>query len=92
MEETMDAVRIGTKGQYLNTLEKYYTYKISKEQLHMNDTNIDEHNPIYKEQQKIYDAPTSHTTQPSPQHHEMYKYISYHAAHTHTHTHTTQNS
>jgi hypothetical protein len=32
----------------------------------MNDTNIDEHNPIFDELQKIYDAPTSRTTQPSP--------------------------
>jgi hypothetical protein len=33
MEETMDVVRIGRKGQYLNTLEKYYIYKISKQKL-----------------------------------------------------------
>jgi hypothetical protein len=53
MEETMDVVRIGRKGLYLNTLEKSYIYKISNEKLHMNDPNIDEHNPIFEELQKI---------------------------------------
>jgi hypothetical protein len=47
MEDTMDIVRIGRKGQHLNTLEKYYIYKISREKLHMNDTSIDEHNPVH---------------------------------------------
>jgi hypothetical protein len=32
----------------------------------MNDTNIDEHNPIFEELQKIIDVPIPHTTQPSP--------------------------
>jgi hypothetical protein len=53
MEETMDVVSISRKGQYLNTLEKHYIYKISKEKLHMNDTKIDEHNPIFEELQTI---------------------------------------
>jgi hypothetical protein len=38
MEETMDVVRIGRKGQYMNTLEKYYIFKISRETLQMNDS------------------------------------------------------
>jgi hypothetical protein len=62
----MDVVRIGKKRQYLNTHEKYYIYKISREKLHMNDKNIDEHNPVFDELHKIYDVPTSHTTHPSP--------------------------
>jgi hypothetical protein len=62
----MDIARIGEKGQYLNTLEKYYIYKISREKLHMNDTNIDEHNPIFEKLQKIYDTPTSCTPPPLP--------------------------
>jgi hypothetical protein len=66
MEDTMDVVRISRKGQYLNALKKYYIHKISREKIHMNDTNIDEHNPIFGELQKIYNAPTSRTTDPSP--------------------------
>jgi hypothetical protein len=58
-----DVVRIGRKGKHLNTLEKYI-YKISKEGVHMNDTNIDEYNPIFEVLHKIYDTP--HTTQHSP--------------------------
>jgi hypothetical protein len=32
----------------------------------MNDTNIDEHNPIFEELHKIIDVPNPHTTQSSP--------------------------
>jgi hypothetical protein len=66
MEDTMDVVRIGRTGKYLNTLEKYYIYRISRGKLHMYDTNTDKHNPIFKELQKIYDTSTSHINQPSP--------------------------
>jgi hypothetical protein len=66
MENTVDVIRIGRNGNYLNILEKYYVYKISREELHMNDTNIDEHSQIFEELQKIYDTSTPHTTQPSP--------------------------
>jgi hypothetical protein len=66
IENTMDIIRIGQKGKYLNTLEKYYIYKISKTGLQMNDTNIDEHNPIFEELHKINDVFTPHITQPSP--------------------------
>jgi hypothetical protein len=59
-------LRIGRKGKYLNTLEKYYIYRISRGNLHMSDTNIDEHNQIFEELQKIYDISSSHTTQPCP--------------------------
>jgi hypothetical protein len=49
MENTMDVIRIGKKRRYLNTLEKYYVCKISREGLHMNDTNTDEHKAIFEE-------------------------------------------
>jgi hypothetical protein len=55
-EDIMDVVRIGRKGKYLNTLEKYYIHKIIRERLLMNDININEHNPIFDELQKIYDS------------------------------------
>jgi hypothetical protein len=34
----MDVIRIGRKGRHLNTLEKYHIYKISRNNLHMNET------------------------------------------------------
>jgi hypothetical protein len=37
----------------MNTLERYYIHKISKSKLHMNDTNIDTHNPIFEILQEI---------------------------------------
>jgi hypothetical protein len=64
--DTMDIIRIGRKGQYLNTLKKYYIHKINREKLHVNDINIDKHNPIFDELYKIYYAPTSHTIHSSP--------------------------
>jgi hypothetical protein len=34
---TMDVLRTARKGRHLNTFEKYYIYKISRDNLHMND-------------------------------------------------------
>jgi hypothetical protein len=33
----MDVISAGSNGRHLNTLEKYHIYKISREDLHMND-------------------------------------------------------
>jgi hypothetical protein len=46
--DTMDILRMGRKGRHLNTLEKYCIYKISRKNLHMNDTHIDTYNPIFQ--------------------------------------------
>jgi hypothetical protein len=45
--DTMDVIAMGRKGKHLNTLERYHIYKISKDNIHMNDTYIDTHNPIF---------------------------------------------
>jgi hypothetical protein len=37
--DTMDITRMGRKGRHLNTLEKFYMYNISRNDLHMNDTH-----------------------------------------------------
>jgi hypothetical protein len=50
----MEIMKTKRKGKYLNTLERYYIYEIGKDNLHMNDTNIDIHNPIFKALHKIY--------------------------------------
>jgi hypothetical protein len=46
--DTMDIVNIGKRGKHLHTLEKYHIYRISKDNLHMNDTYIDIYNPIFE--------------------------------------------
>jgi hypothetical protein len=59
----MEIITTGRKGKHLNTLEKYHIYKTSKKNLHMNDTNIDTQNTIFKELHKItpYPPPPLHT-------------------------------
>jgi hypothetical protein len=49
----MDVIRTGRKGRYLNTLEKYHIYKISRKNLHM--IHIEAHNPIFLTAQELYD-------------------------------------
>jgi hypothetical protein len=53
MTDTMDVITTGRKGQHLNTLERYHIYRTSRENLHMNDTYIDTHNPIFKALQEM---------------------------------------
>jgi hypothetical protein len=60
MVDTTDNVKTGKNGRHLNSLEKYCIYRISKENLHMNDTYI----PIFE---TIYELPTRQQhTFPSP--------------------------
>jgi hypothetical protein len=47
---TMDIIMKGKKGKHLNTLGKYYIHKISKNNLHMNDT----YNPIFETLHDLY--------------------------------------
>jgi hypothetical protein len=54
IEDTMAIITIGRKGQYLNTLEKYHIYKVSRKNLHIDDASIDAHNPIFEELHRIY--------------------------------------
>jgi hypothetical protein len=54
IEDTMEIIKVGRKEQYLNTLEKYHIYNVSRKNLHMNDTSIDAYNPIFEELHRIY--------------------------------------
>jgi hypothetical protein len=36
---SMDIIKTGRKGEHLSILEKYYIYRISKDNMHMNDTH-----------------------------------------------------
>jgi hypothetical protein len=64
----------GRKGKYLNTLEKYHIYKISRDNLHMNDTHTDTHNPIFEAVHENLHNITVHTL-------VHYKYRSKHNTH-----------
>jgi hypothetical protein len=50
--DTMDILRAGRKG---NTVEKYHIYRISRSNLHMNDTHIEAHNPLFQTVHELYD-------------------------------------
>jgi hypothetical protein len=43
----MDIIQTGKKGKNLNSLDKYHVYKISEDNLHMNDTYIDIYTNIH---------------------------------------------
>jgi hypothetical protein len=64
MTDTMDVITTGRKGKHLNTLERYHIYR-TRENLHMNDTYIDTHNPIFKALQDM-DKKLQYTPHPSP--------------------------
>jgi hypothetical protein len=53
MTDTMDIITTGKKGKDLNILERYYIYKTSRKNLHMDDTHVDTHNPIFGALQEI---------------------------------------
>jgi hypothetical protein len=48
MADTMDNIKTGKKGRHLNSSEKYCIYRISEENLHMNDTYIPIFETIYE--------------------------------------------
>jgi hypothetical protein len=52
--DMMDVIRTGRKSRYLNILKRYHIYKISRNKLHINDTNIEVHNPIFKKIDELY--------------------------------------
>jgi hypothetical protein len=58
--DTVDIIRIREKGKHLNTLGKCHIYKISKNNLHINDKNIDTHNPIFRTLQEMNISYTQH--------------------------------
>jgi hypothetical protein len=46
--DTMKVLKMQRKEMHLNTLERYYIYKMRKNGIQMKDTCIDTHNPIFK--------------------------------------------
>jgi hypothetical protein len=53
--DTMDVISTRRKGRSLNTLKKYHINKISRNNLHMNNTHIEVHNPIFQTVHELYD-------------------------------------
>jgi hypothetical protein len=51
----MDVIRIGRRSRHLNILERYHIYKISRNNLHVNDAHIEAHNPIFQTLHELYD-------------------------------------
>jgi hypothetical protein len=50
----MGVITTGRKGKHLNNLERYHIYRISRDNLHMNGTYNDTHNPIFETLHKLY--------------------------------------
>jgi hypothetical protein len=76
MTDTMDIITTGRKGKHLNTQESYHIYKTSRGNLHMNDTHIDTHNPIF---QTLQETDTKYQYTPStPSTTIRYKYSRLH--------------
>jgi hypothetical protein len=53
IEDVMDIIKTERKGKHLDTLEKYHTFCTYK---HLNDNNIDIHNPIFNIVYKLNDT------------------------------------
>jgi hypothetical protein len=48
LEDTLQVVKIQNKGPHLNILERFHIYKESKTGLILNDTYIDQYNPLFE--------------------------------------------
>jgi hypothetical protein len=67
MEDTVDILHIERKGSFINTLERFHIYNLSKENLQMNDT----YNPIFNlitNYQPPLPSPTTSPIIPPPIH------------------------
>jgi hypothetical protein len=50
----MGIIKAGKKGRHLNSIEKYYIYRISRNNLQMNDIYINAYDPIFETLHAIY--------------------------------------
>jgi hypothetical protein len=50
----MDIVRTGRKRKHLNTSEKYYICKISRDELRMSDIYNDKHDYMFQRLQELH--------------------------------------
>jgi hypothetical protein len=47
IEDTLNILHLEKKGPLMNTLEQFHIYRLSKDNLHLNDTYTDTYNPIF---------------------------------------------
>jgi hypothetical protein len=48
MTDIMKILHLNQKGREMNTWERYHIYTLSRDELQLNDTHTDTHNPIFK--------------------------------------------
>jgi hypothetical protein len=48
LENTLNILQFEKKSQKMNSLEQYYIYKLTKENLQLNDTHTNKYNPIFQ--------------------------------------------
>jgi hypothetical protein len=48
IEDIMEIIKVENKGKHLDTLEKYHIFCSYKQNIHLNNNNIDVYNPIFK--------------------------------------------
>jgi hypothetical protein len=82
MMDTMGIITMGRKGKHLNTSERYHIYKTSRKNLHMNDTHINTHNPIFGVLQEI-DTKQQYTPSTPPSTTTQYKFDRLHTPDSH---------
>jgi hypothetical protein len=58
IDDTMGIIKIERKGKHLDTLERFHIFCIFKQNKHLNDNNIDVHNPIFTTVYKYKDSNT----------------------------------
>jgi hypothetical protein len=69
IESTMTVIRKARKGKFLNSLEKYYIFLDSKQEIHMNEFNVDHSDTVYEtmyQKQKRILIDSSTLTSPIP--------------------------
>jgi hypothetical protein len=67
---TMAIIRKARKRRFLNSLEKYYIFLASKQDIRMNEFRIDHNNPIYEtvfqQLKRVSPQIAAHHPRPSP--------------------------
>jgi transcriptional regulator of NAD metabolism len=48
IDKTLTILRKARKIKFLNSLEKYHIFLVSKQDIHMNEFGIEQNNPIYE--------------------------------------------
>jgi hypothetical protein len=83
MENTLNILQFEKKSQKMNSLEQYYIYRLTKENLQLNDTHTNKYNPIFQVIADYYNIHTIHfhddrtLTTPPTSYHTYYYSLPY---------------